>query len=71
MREVGWRCLSVAGPLDFSLVGVLSGLTAALADARVPVFVLSSFDTDHLLVRAHDLDRAVAALRDAGHTVTE
>ncbi len=70
-REAGWRCLSVAGPLDLSLVGILSRLTAVLAEARIPVFALSSFDTDHLLVRAEDLDRAVAALRDAGHRVRE
>jgi hypothetical protein len=64
----GWRCLRVAGPLDFSLVGVLADLTRALADAKVPVFALSTFDTDLLLVRAPDLDRAEAALRSAGHS---
>ena len=69
-REAGWRCLSVVGPLDLSSVGVLSRLAGVLADARIPVFVLSSYDTDHLLVQADHVDSAVAALRAAGHTVT-
>jgi hypothetical protein len=67
--EAGWRALSVAGALDLALVGVVAELTAALAEMDVTVFVLSTFDTDHLLVRTGDVDRAVEALRSAGHTV--
>lgn len=67
--ERDWRALVVAGPLDVDLVGVLAGLTAALAAAGVSVFALSTFDTDYLLVRARDLERAVAALRQAGRRV--
>src|SRR5687768_14574932 len=48
----GWRCMRVAGTLDFSMVGVLSALAAPLAAAGVPIFVLSTYDTDYLLVRA-------------------
>lgn len=68
--EPGWRALTVAGPLDFALVGLIAGLTEALARASISVFVLSTFDTDHLLVRAGSLDQAVAALASSGHTVT-
>jgi hypothetical protein len=64
-----WRALRVAGKLDLTLVGVLAGLTTALADAGVSVLAVSTFDTDHLLVRADDLGTAVAALRGAGHVV--
>jgi hypothetical protein len=67
--EAGWRALSVAGPLDFALVGIVAELTAALAEMDVTVFVLSTFDTDHLLVRTGDVDRALEALRSAGHTL--
>lgn len=67
--ERGWRCLRVAGTLDFSLVGVLASLLGPLAAAGVAVFVISTFDTDHVLVREADLGRAVTALRQAGHTV--
>ena len=67
--ERGWAALRVAGPLDFSLVGILAGLTAALADAGVSVFALSTHDTDWLLVKHTDLERAAAALRSGGHEV--
>jgi hypothetical protein len=67
--ENDWRALEVAGPLDFGLVGVMASLTAPLADVEVSVFVLSTYDTDYLLVHAAALERAVSALRQAGHTV--
>jgi hypothetical protein len=68
-HEGPWRALRVAGPLDFALVGILFRLTAPLAAAGIPIFALSTFDTDSGLVRARDLDAAVDALRDAGHGV--
>lgn len=61
--ERGFRVIQVVGPLDFALIGILSVLTRALAEAEVSVFALSTFDTDYLLVRDHRLDAAVAALR--------
>jgi hypothetical protein len=67
--ERGWRCLRVAGQLDFWLVGGLSSLLGPLADAGVSVFVVSTFDTDYLLVKASDFERAVDVLRRAGHEV--
>lgn len=67
--ERGWRALRVRGPLVFDLTGVLASLTAPLAEAGVPIVSLSTFDTDVVLVRAGDLDAAVAALRAAGHEV--
>lgn len=69
--ERGWRSLKVHGPLDFSLVGVLASLTAVLAEASVSVFVLSTFETDYVLVKEKQLERAVQALRQAGYTVLE
>ncbi len=67
--ERGWRCLRVIGPLDLEMVGVLACLSRVLAEAGIPIFVISTFDTDFLLVRSGLLDDAVRALRDAGHTV--
>jgi hypothetical protein len=64
--RAGWACLQVAGPLDFGLTGIIATISAALSAASVPVFVVSSFDTDYILVRDHDLDQAVAALRAGG-----
>lgn len=68
--ERGWSALSVRGPLDFSLTGVLAELARPLADAGVPIFVVSTYDTDWLLVREDHLTRAITALRAAGHVVT-
>jgi hypothetical protein len=67
--EPDWRALEVAGPLDFSMVGVMAALTAPLADVDVSVFVVSTYDTDYVLVHAAALERAVEALRGAGHQV--
>jgi hypothetical protein len=68
-HEGPWRALKVAGPLDFALVGILARLSAAIADAGISIFAISTFDTDYLLVRGDTLDGAVAALRAAGHDV--
>ena len=67
--EPGWRALAVAGPMDLDMVGVLSALTAPLAEAGIALFAISTYDTDYLLVQETALDRAVAALRAAGHEV--
>ena len=67
--ERGWCAFEVAGPLDFSLTGVVASLVTPLADEDIPLFVVSTFETDYLLVREHDLRRSVAALTSAGHSV--
>jgi hypothetical protein len=67
--ERGWRSLRVAGPIPFGVVGVLAALTAPLAEAKISIFTVSTFDTDYLLVKAEDFDAAVAALQRQGHTI--
>jgi GNAT superfamily N-acetyltransferase len=67
--ERGWRALVLEGPMDFSLVGVLASVARPLAEAGVSIFSISTYDTDHVLVREEALDAAVAALRRAGHEV--
>jgi len=56
--ERGWRVFALQGPIPFEQTGVIAGLTAPLAAAEIPVFVLSTFDTDYLLVREVHVDRA-------------
>ncbi len=68
-RESGWRCLEVEGTLDFGQVGVLEGLARPLARAGIPIFVLSTFDTDHVFLKGDSLERGVRALEAAGHRV--
>ncbi|GAC1307993.1 MAG: ACT domain-containing protein [Vulcanimicrobiaceae bacterium] len=65
----GFRGLAVVGTLDFGLTGVIAGLTRPLADAGIPIFSISTFETDYMLVRAERLDAAKAALADAGYDV--
>jgi hypothetical protein len=71
LAERGWRCLQVAGPLDFSLTGVLASLASCLAEAKVSIFAISTYDTDYLLVQAEDLETAIRALRAAGHEIVD
>ena len=63
----GWTLLEVMGPLDFSLSGVVASLVTPLAEADVPIFVISTFESDYVLVRSADLARAADALEGAGH----
>ena len=70
-HEAPWRAFEVEGPLDLDETGVMSSLAAPLADAGVPLFAVSSFDTDYLLVREAHLVRAEGALRGAGHEIGE
>lgn len=67
----GWRALRLAGPVPFELTGVIAGLTAPLAAAGVPVFVISTWDTDLVLVEEPRLDAARAALGAAGYEVRD
>jgi ACT domain len=62
-------CLRVAGRLDFSMVGILAAVTVPLAAAGIPVFAISVYNTDYILVKAINLERAAEILRNAGHEV--
>jgi uncharacterized protein len=68
-RQPGWSCLQIGAILDFSLVGVLAGISRVLAEANVSIFTISTYNTDYILVRRADLDTAVGALTAAGHVV--
>jgi uncharacterized protein len=65
--ERGWSAIKIVGPLDFSLQGVLLSLLSPLADMHLGVFVMSTYDTDYILVKEFDLAGAVQALVSAGH----
>lgn len=65
--EGPWRAIKVAGPLDFSLIGILAGLTNVLANASISLFAISTYETDYLLVRENDLPNAQQALTTAGY----
>lgn len=70
-RSDGWRGFRIEGTLDFSLVGILSKLSAILAENKIGIFAVSTFNTDYILVKEKDYDRATAALAVAGYEVKE
>jgi len=67
--EKGWRCLRIRGPLSFTETGVLSSLAAPLARAGISIFVVSTYDTDNILVKEKHLGTAQAVLASEGHTI--
>jgi hypothetical protein len=67
----GWRCLKVAGPLDLSLTGVLASLLTPLAEAKISIFALSTFDTDYLLVKEENLQHATEVLIQSGRGIKD
>lgn len=70
-REDGWRGFVVCGTLDFSLIGILSGISTALAENGIGIFAVSTYNTDYILVKAEDFGKAATALANAGYAVTE
>ena len=62
-----WRYMNVGGPSDFSLSGMIASLATTLAQADVSISGVSTYDTDYLMVKNRDLERAVLALYQAGH----
>lgn len=67
--ERGWRAFKLQGPFDFALTGILLSVLQPLAAAGIGIFAFSTFDTDYVLVKAAQLDAALAALRGHGHQV--
>lgn len=65
----GWSCIKVSGPLDLNAVGILAALSKVLAEARINIFVMSTFDTDYMLVPAEKSSGAVTAIRMAGFRI--
>lgn len=68
-RDDGWRAFRIAGQLEFSMVGVLAGISCVLADVGIPIFVVSTFDTDYILVKTKRFDETLRVLSEAGYVV--
>jgi len=67
--ELGWQALEVVGPLDFTMTGILSNISTALADAKISIFAISTFDTDYILVKEECIGAAIEALRSNKYQV--
>ena len=68
-REDGWWGFRIEGVLDFSLVGILSGLSGILAENRIGIFAVSTYNTDYILVKKENYEKALRVLSDAGYTI--
>ena len=69
-REDGWKGVRVAGSMDFSLVGVLSRLSSILAHRGIPIFAVSTYDTDYIFVKAQDFQKAIDAFAAEGYEMS-
>ena len=70
-RDDGWRGFRIEGVLDFSLIGILSKLSTILAENKIGIFAVSTYNTDYILTKAENFDRAMDVLAAAGYEVTE
>ena len=67
--ERDYRAIKVQGPLPFDLIGTFASMAGPLADAGISIFTISTYDTDYVLVKQHDLEAVLEVLREAGHSV--
>jgi len=67
--EPDWQALEVVGPLDFTLTGILSSISTVLANEKISIFAISTFDTDYILVKSKNINRAINALRKNNYQV--
>ena len=68
-RDDGWKGFRIQGMLDFSLIGILSKLSGILADHKIGIFAVSTYNTDYILVKEENFDRALKVLASEGYTI--
>ena len=68
-REDGWNGFRIQGTLDFSLIGILSKLSAILAENEIGIFAVSTYNTDYILVKAENYEKAMSVLKEQGYQV--
>lgn len=68
-REDGWKAFRIQGVLDFSLIGILSKITTILAEHKIGVFAISTFNTDYIFVKEENFSKAIELMRSAGYSI--
>lgn len=68
-REDGWRAFRIEGTLDFSLIGILSKLSTILAENKIGIFAVSTYNTDYILVKEENFAKAMTVLQENGYAV--
>ncbi|MDC3416663.1 ACT domain-containing protein [Aquibacillus salsiterrae] len=69
--ENDWNCIKVEGILDFGLTGILASLANPLAENKISIFAISTFNTDYLLIKSHSIEKAKVVLENEGHTFSD
>ena len=70
-RDDGWKAFRIQGILDFSLIGILSRIAVILAENEIGIFAVSTFNTDYILTKKENYDKALEALKQAGYEIIE
>lgn len=65
-RDDGWKAFRICGQLDFSLIGILAKISGILAEHKIGLFAVSTFNTDYILVKRENFEAALSALEEAG-----
>ena len=65
----GWKALRIAGVLDFGMIGVIAKISGLLAEANISVFVVSTYNTDYILLKAENFDKGIQALVRNGYII--
>ena len=68
-RDDGWKAFRIQGTLDFSLIGILSKLSGILANHKIGIFAVSTYNTDYILVKEENYAKALEVLDDEGYTI--
>jgi len=68
-RDDGWRAFRIKGILDFSLIGILSKISTLLAENKIGIFAISTYNTDYILTKKGNFDKAIDILLKAGYHI--
>lgn len=68
-QDDGWCAFRIEGELDFALTGILSKIASVLANEKIGIFAVSTYNTDYILTKAHNIDRALQVLSNAGYKI--
>ena len=70
-RDDGWRAFRIVGTLDFSLIGILARISKILASNEIGIFAISTYNTDYILIKEENFEKAISVLRSAGYKIQE
>ena len=69
VSEPGWKALKISGVLDFSMIGVIAKISNILAEVEISIFVISTYNTDYILLKAENFDKAIEILGRNGYVI--